>query len=405
VQNPDYDPFDAKAPFTVSPASATIPAGGERSFQVAFEEKAIDHFEALLLGHPTHPHGQLLPSGAHSDKHPDMKLRLAGDTLTPGLDLSERSKLKFKVASTQPKEHPSYTRPLILTNPSTAPLEFSIAVAAPFVLVEATASAAQFKLLGKTTISDKSPFVLPPKASLKLIISYIPPRRRRKQGDGSQDDDDSRSVVSSSSTLKTERTADVREAIDQDPHVMHRTTTEAVLTITFSNGTVQTFPLVAVITSPFLELSEPSLVFKRCHIDADRELELGLFNPSEVDAAWSLSHIPAPKPAALSSSKRAAAAAAAAAADAPADEPGVFVFSAEKGVVPARGGNIPERHPLRIRFKPKAAGRYKSIFMFKVTHGISTRFEVSAEATLREEDLDIIPPERHLRLIMPGMLS
>ena len=45
---------------------------------------------------------------------------------------------------------------------------------------------------------------------------------------------------------------------DQDYHITHRSKVEADLTVTFTNGTRQTFQLRAAITQPFIELDEAS---------------------------------------------------------------------------------------------------------------------------------------------------
>ena len=63
------------------------------------------------------------------------------------------------------------------------------------------------------------------------------------------------------------------------------------------------------------------------------------------------------------------------------------------------------RQPLSIQFVPKAAGRYRCTYAIKVRNGMTARLEVSAEATLREEDIDVVASDKHLRLMQLGELS
>ena len=77
----------------------------------------------------------------------------------------------------------------------------------------------------------------------------------------------------------------------------------------------------------------------------------------------------------------------------------------EANLAPPRRGMVPERFPLVVKFLPKAAGRYRCTFNVKVKNGMTARFEVSAEATLREEDMDVVGADKHLRLMQLGELS
>ena len=46
-----------------------------------------------------------------------------------------------------------------------------------------------------------------------------------------------------------------------------------------------------------------------------------------------------------------------------------------------------------------------STFLFKVAHGFPAKVTLRGVATLREEDMDVIHPERHLRVMQPGTLG
>merc|ERR1719484_45718 len=99
----------------------------------------------MLSASLTHPTQMPMPGGGSSDAHPPLRLALKAHALEPRLVMSERSKLKFKVSPTLPKEHPAYTRCLTLSNASTSTLEFTLAIPTPFLLHEARCSAAQFR--------------------------------------------------------------------------------------------------------------------------------------------------------------------------------------------------------------------------------------------------------------------
>jgi len=191
------------------------------------------------------------------------------------------------------------------------------------------------------------------------------------------------------------------------------TNLEKLLSITYANGSVQTFPLLAVTTTPFVELSAPNgergcpaLTFGVTHVSLSPSTSLEIWNPTEADAEWKIQHAPYKPPPATTAAGARARAALAAGEALPLDEPSAFVFDRMSGELAPRKGNVPERQPLSIQFTPKAgAGRYRSTFAIKVRHGMTAMLEVSAEATLREEDINVIGPDKHLRLMQLGELS
>ena len=75
------------------------------------------------------------------------------------------------------------------------------------------------------------------------------------------------------------------------------------------------------------------------------------------------------------------------------------------GQLPPRNGMVPERQPLCIKFLPKDAGKYRCTYTIKVRNGMTARLEVNAEATLREEDIDVVAADKHLRLMQVGEVS
>ena len=89
----------------------------------------------------------------------------------------------------------------------------------------------------------------------------------------------------------------------------------------------------------------------------------------------------------------------------PIDDPSVFEFDRMQGHLPPRNGMVAERQPLSIKFMPKDAGRYRCTYTIKVRNGMTARLEINAEATLREEDIDVVASDKHLRLMQLGEVS
>ena len=59
-----------------------------------------------------------------------------------------------------------------------------------------------------------------------------------------------------------------------------------------------------------------------------------------------------------------------------------------------------------LRFiAPKEPGKYRATFTIKVKNGMTAKLEVSATATLREEDIDVVAADKHLRLMQLGEIS
>ena len=55
-----------------------------------------------------------------------------------------------------------------------------------------------------------------------------------------------------------------------------------------------------------------------------------------------------------------------------------------------------------MTFRPKKAGVYRSTFAVRVRHGMHAKLELSAEATLAEEDCEVVPVDKQLRLMRLG---
>merc|ERR1712216_449114 len=141
------------------------------------------------------------------------------------------------------------------------------------------------------TIDESSQFVLPPDESLAALISFVPPKKSRRPREGDEDvEEETRSEHTAVSGISTARTADAE--IEVDPHLAHRSKIEEKMRVSFSNGHVQTFPLIAAITQPYVVVDLPRVDLGTCHISTPSAIELGLTNPSEAEASWTLVHQP-----------------------------------------------------------------------------------------------------------------
>jgi hypothetical protein len=415
--------------FVVSPTFETVPPGGEKWFHVSFvgstqpaegedvTPEGARAFNAMLAATLKHPAPVPLPGGGESDAHPPLRLSLKAHSLEPRLVMSERSKLKFKVSPTLPKEHGAYTRSLTMSNASTATLEFTLSIPSPFILTEARCSAAQFKIMGQETVDEASTFVLPPDSSLQAVITYVPQKRRRRGAGAAEggadagagtDGEDTRSVVSGAPTATSEGGT---MGEDTDPHITHVAKLEKLLQITFASGSLQTFPLLAVTTTPFVEMSvppvfgTPTLALGTTHISHTPMQTIEMWNPTEAEAKWTITHLPYKPPPVTSAAGARAKAAALAGETLPIDDPTVFEFDRMMGLLPPRGGMTPERVPLNVKFLPKQPGKYRCTFNIKVKNGMTAKLEVNAQGTLREEDIDVVPADKHLRLMQMGEVS
>ena len=178
--------------------------------------------------------------------------------------------------------------------------------------------------------------------------------------------------------------------------------------MTFTNGTRQTFQLRASITQPFIELDEASSAaydFGKVHqAQGEHAREIGLTNPSNAAARWSIKHQPV-KLTAQEIARRRAQMLAGKAEDEPEDDGAAFEFASMSGTLPPMHGELPARVPLSVRFTPQKPGKFRATYLFRVAKGFPAKVTLSGEATLLEENMDVIVNEQHLRLMQPGTLG
>ena len=389
--------------FGISSDAVTLLPGVEHSLEVSFSSNAIGHSVGRLVGRPHHPFPMKLPDGGTSMDYPPLEIQLEADVVEPRIDFSERGELLFKVTSVQSSDHPRYTRTMALTNPMPMTLTFELDIAPPFVLRSVVNTMEQRDDASQTGRRTALPmkYHLPPRESILLAISFIPPRRRERDEDRkrSLDVEDTKSLFSVATSGAGSAATSV--AIKKAP----TTDTEAVLAsrqkhtgrirVLFEGGFEQNFGLVADICRPFLRLEPRQVDMGTIFICRSREVQVNLFNPTDAEAEWSISHanfeeseekedvVQGPETV---------------------DHPACFSFTPMKGIIPARGGNKPKPHPVSLRFAPEGPGEYRSQFVIKVKRGLPARLEVRASASLEEEFDDVHPIEKGLHLLLPGVI-
>jgi hypothetical protein len=184
-------------------------------------------------------------------------------------------------------------------------------------------------------------------------------------------------------------------------HLAHQVTVTGALKVTFSNGADQMLPILAQIISPYIELDEKVIDFGSAHLSCTQVRLVEFHNPTEAEVVWSIKHLPAAKAVAIASRGGLSRPRqkAEVANDGIEDVPEVFSFSSTSGVLLPRRGLTPAAAQITLRFAPHAPGRYKSTFVFKVKMGAAALLEVSAVATLCEEDFNVTVTEKHLSLM------
>lgn len=419
--------------FSVQPRTAVVEPGKEGRFVVSFAPPPlVGPTDCRLVAHLAHPHA-VVPAArdrrgldAATSEHPPIELALHADAIAPGLELSEE-KLQFEVSPVWPEDAPCYTKVLTMRNAQASVLRFSLAVPAPFVLRGVDSSCPQASRVQheglRAVVSEASVLELPPRETLTATISFVPPRKRRgrrgvpnaaSDADALSEHEDASSVAPSQATgVGSERTSVAARnspANAQDAALFSREEIEEDLAIAFANGSVQTCPLAALVTKPFMQLSRSdgegrafcgAVSFGVHHVDCPQAVELQLSNPTEVDVHWSCKHLPIAKHVPPGMTARRAAELAAETTD----RPEVFLLGQREGSIAPKRGRTPALHPLSVHFHAAEAGRYRSVFVFKVRHGASVKLELTGEATYNEEDYDADPRERHLQLMLPGTLS
>ena len=193
-----------------------------------------------------------------------LKVCLDAQIVAPSLRMEKASKdsqLRFRTWSTvelppgKLKDAPkSLHRKTLLRNPLDVPVSVSLALDGPFALLRCYST--EFSYVGDDC---SEPIKLLPAQSMGVDILFKPP------------------------TLPA-------RVSDQPMPLEHLYRGD--LSIAFSTGQIQTVALKACVLSPTLVAAPAAHAFGTVRADATSDLVVFLSNPTEVEASWSLTHVP-----------------------------------------------------------------------------------------------------------------
>jgi len=339
-------------------------------------------------------------------------LQLRADAIEPQLTLDKGKQAKrhggskgqlvqWKTWSTQQPQHPSHHQTIVLSNRTSTPLAFSLATMLPFSIVKTHTLAPKNPTLkltqgGASSVlataagSGAQVFSLPQGENISIEMAFTPPTKAKKE---------KKSMTDKTLKLKTRY-----PPVGESRH----------LTVNYVNGSTQVVGLQATVFRPIVLVAPSEFNFGQQHVEGLKANTFYLANPTEVDAKWSIQHIPRPVPTSRAQKAAAAAAAAACGGTLPEDDPDVFEFSIDSGVV--RGPTLPidsadalvpkdfnrskgavfgnaqqkGKMPIAvtISFNPDRAVRYKSRFRFEVSNGEGVDVVLEGSGTLEEAGLD-----------------
>lgn len=322
---PRTDP--AGAPYAVSPESAVVPPRATLPFTCTFFPDESGAHDAVLVG--THefalpgsgaegaepgpwrdlrltlrdPYlrwgdadGAVLAAAISGGFHPfaaapaaqmpPLRVGVEGRAVPPQLQVENRNKLRFKCSTAHdPQTHPSFRRVITLTNSTLMALSGSLSTAPPFVLTAVQPSVPQLPFGGAPLPARV--YTVPPRETLEVAVAFeLPPT--------------------------------------EHPRLLDYTL-DGSLSIAFTTGAVQVFPLLAEVFHPAVAAAPAALAFGRVHCANPRVLKLELSNATQADAEW--------------------------AADVEDDGESVFTVTPERGTLPGRGMGHPTTTIIEVRFR------------------------------------------------------
>jgi hypothetical protein len=364
-------------PFSVAPVELRVPRRGSAWATVTFDASSIveGEFGAFLDGVLWLPGDEATaraPQPLGGCRRYPCLLELEALVVRAHLDVDKKTRpdgeqaLRFRVAAPQGDAAPAQIRSIPLLNDTLASLAFTVRCepSERFAVAEVESGDLTASVLHPLASSPLprggvSPALqLAPRASALVAVRFTPP--------------------SPGATAQWPLAA------------THTVRGNAV--VEFSNGDRQMVALEATLLRPCLSLSDAALRFAPTHVCASRDLAFVLSNPSRVAARWQLVHVPSAAKRSLLDT-RASDAAVLRSLDNPefdafrecADDPSVFSFSATSGTVGAQSlavtsGMNPlpvlydkkgrEAVTVRVIFRPKTRGRYRSRFVVRVEHAV-----------------------------------
>jgi len=305
-----HDPPQYTPPFKVQPPIKLVPARSEATFEITMVEipEYTGELVAMLVADAAWKHAeQKKPktadrdalrtglnrkkkeedevSGLEAESLSAVTCRVESRSIDPELDAGGKTGIKFKVWSThaatlgkfvggKKAPHPSMAKQIVMTNRLSVPLTFCLCVASgPFRLLSTKCLAPPHPLqqqLFTTSLHGRPAegeiFTLPPGDNVIIDMGFL--------------------ANTASQTLTG------TAALSKNQAVTLKEELKGSLRVQFSTGHVQELVLTGIILRPMLVCSPSKYYFGVALVGNGVKIYLSVSNPTEVEAQWSLGHIP-----------------------------------------------------------------------------------------------------------------
>jgi hypothetical protein len=307
--------------------------------------------------------------------------------------------LKFTTWSlfTKQPDHPFHRKELHFVNQFSTKLTFRLESSGPFMVYKADSLAPKHPLSSidlppahRRFEGESFMFTLGPNQSVSIDLRFDPSMMS-----------DTKPIINLGGLGKETSNIMTKSEINAQKLVM---STNGKLMIKFTNGSVQTIKIAADILRPMIAISPSQYFFGHVHLSQTRSIVLRIANPTVVDAAFTITHVPAPTPISRAHKQEAKLYAHLL------DDPSAFKFSASSGLLKgptlslcSSGGVLPKKSSsssditiqqklthkpleLMLQFNPKERRRYHSRFRFVVANGNDFDIVVEGEGSLAEAE-------------------
>eukprot|EP00941_MAST-03F_sp_MAST-3F-sp1_P004113 g4113.t1 len=436
-------------PFEVEPASATLKPHSLTEFKILFEPgKEPEASSALMIGTPCWV-GEEDTTNDDDDNDDDddggggdndgkgrkkvekekmskkdggseglipLKIGLFAETVKTFIDVNKKDRsessidaqhaLKFIVWCTKNDNHPSMRRTITLTNSTKAPLSFVLDATNPFYVEACKTSHFAEHTLTKPSDRDmgkakKGLNSMPKNLMNASVTSLRTLSLQHRYEEGKIYTLPLQSSMEVTVGYRWRSEGRLESDLGEDGQPLLQYGDEGRLKISFSNGTVQWIELEADVRRPTVSVTcsrnsqsrdeARNHDFGTCHLTDSIPVSLSIGNPTVVDAAWKVKHIPS-----------------VANVGDIVDLPDVFKFGKVAGVLsgptlPQDSGMVLGRPPkgvsefieadgalpteIQVIFKPEKEERYQSTFRFWVNQGNYYDVTFDGKGTLDEDFL------------------
>eukprot|EP00294_Goniomonas_avonlea_P007722 CAMPEP_0114542258 /NCGR_PEP_ID=MMETSP0114-20121206/1745_1 /TAXON_ID=31324 /ORGANISM="Goniomonas sp, Strain m" /LENGTH=1773 /DNA_ID=CAMNT_0001726555 /DNA_START=29 /DNA_END=5350 /DNA_ORIENTATION=+ len=349
-------------PFTITPETLTIAAHSTVAVNIACAWDEVADITHHLVGtvavqKPPEEEETIDLDGTQSSSRPHdpsseispLHLALVTRVVSAHLDPDNFKKLRFVcLTSDPPTTHKSYTRSISLTNRRRVNLTFSLKTAIPFSIIKTVCTAPVHPLVPEG--DNTRMFTLPPGHNVNVTLRFTPPAKHRTR-------------------------------------IVEDAKFPSELMAYFTNGESQRLPLEAVLFHPEVNVAPNEIDFGINHVDIVKTLTLVLTNPTYADAQWSVEHQPKIYQASGFMQSIVVADNVTTKRDMAEDDPTVFKFVPDCGIIPGRGRrpNIPATVTVQVQFHATKNIQYSSKFRFKAISGRGCEILLTGHGSYEEQ--------------------